>query len=60
MNTKIDLTDLEKFRKVSWPWTPISCGKFGYMMIEPDVLDIQTLNFDPENDNPIIIFGEFK
>lgn len=53
-NIKIDLTDPE-----SYPYSslPNICGKYGYMMVESDVLGDQS-HLNPDNDNPIIIVGK--
>jgi len=60
MNTKISLIDSDESPRTHWSLSPIPCGKYGYMMVEHDVLDAQSLNLDPDNDNPIIIVGAFK
>jgi len=57
---KIDLTNLKEPPRSSASLSPVSCGKFGYMMIEHDVWDGRSLSFDPDNDNPIIIVGTFR
>ena len=59
MNTTISLKDPEKNYLTS-SLLPIICGKYGYMLVEHDVLETLPTGFDPNNDNPIIIVGEVK
>jgi len=58
MNTKISIAEPEKYSIHSS--LPIICGKYGYMLVEHDVLETKYEGFDPNNDNPIIIIGEIK
>ena len=59
MGAKINLTDSKGPFYPSY-LLPISCGKFGYMLVEHDVLKNVSKDFDSNNDNPIIIVGELK
>jgi hypothetical protein len=36
---------------------PLTCGKYGYMVVEHHVLQNLPAHFDPDNDNPILIVG---
>ena len=58
MNTKIGLTDPEKHPVSSL--LPVTCGKYGYMLVEHSILETLPAGFDPENDNPVIIVGALK
>ena len=47
------------------PWIlpsllPVTCGKYGYMLVDHDFFEARPANFDPNNDNPIIIVGILK
>ena len=55
MNTKISVASNENTYRTS-SILPITCGKYGYMLVEHDVLE----SHDPNNDNPIIIIGTLK
>ena len=59
LNTNINLTDPEKNYPIS-SLLPVTCGKYGYMLVEHDILENQPANFDPDNDNPILIVGTLK
>jgi len=58
MNTQIDHTASKR----SWRFSallPITCGKYGYMLIEHNDIPLPA-SYDPDNDNPIIITGTLK
>ena len=73
MDTEIPIGDEGELREAS-AWVssplPISCGKYGYMLIDPTHLNdpaaflkkagVQAIDFDPNNDNPFIIIGEIR
>ncbi|MDR2586429.1 MAG: 6-bladed beta-propeller [Prevotellaceae bacterium] len=59
MGTQVDLMDNDN------PWRlssllPVTCGKYGYMMVEHDFFETLPADFDIDNDNPIIIVGTLK
>jgi len=59
IGTQVNLTDLDD------PWLlssllPVTCGKYGYMIVEHDFFKTRPANFDVDNDNPIIIVGTLK
>ena len=39
---------------------PITRGKYGYMLVERDILESLSSTFDLDNDNPVIIMGMLK
>ncbi|MCL2728348.1 MAG: hypothetical protein FWD56_08200, partial [Bacteroidales bacterium] len=60
MDTQINLSNTNPSIRQLSSFLPIICGKYGYMLFEHDVLATRPANFDPDNDNPIIIVGELK
>ncbi|MCL2738111.1 MAG: 6-bladed beta-propeller [Bacteroidales bacterium] len=59
MGAQINFADFEN------PWRlssllPVTCDKYGYMVVEHDFFETRPAHLEPDNDNPIIIVGELR
>ena len=60
MGTPVSLAHAPQSWLLRPTFMPITCGNYGYMLVGQDKLQNLSKDFDPENDNPIIVIGTLK